>query len=371
MKVALLTNFIPPYRKSLLETLAENVEELKVLVSTEMENNRDWERDHGSLNVTVQTSWSYTKKWTDENGYAEKSTVHLPLNTIRLLRKMKPDVVISSELGFRSLLASVYCKLYRKPLILWLTLSERTETSRKGVRKILRKRLLKSATAVLGNGASCERYIRSLRYGGEFFFVPYTTDFINDQQEGFSVNETRVVLSVGQLIERKGVSEMAQALLRWAKENPDQKIRLMVAGGGPEKSSLDAMNTQKNIEWEHLGNVAYHTLPDLYRQADLFLFPTLGDEWGVVVNEALSYGVPVVGSVHSQAVEELIEDDRNGWTFHSDSASDFDRVLNQALSCSDEKLIQMKKQCTQTLEKVSVAAAVENIINALDFARKG
>ncbi len=366
MKVALLTNFIPPYRISLLETLAKNVNSLKVFVSTEMEKNRDWKKDHGTLDVVVQKSWSYTKKWINENGYSEQSTVHLPLNTVRLLRKMKPEVVISAELGFRSLLASIYCKLYRKPLILWLTLSERTESNKKGLRKILRKRLLKSATAVLGNGASCERYIRSLNYSGPFFFVPYTTDFIQEEDVS-SVHQTRTLLSVGQLIERKGIAEMAAALSRWAKANEDKKVKLLVAGEGPEKKWLDDLKSYENIELELLGNVTYDELPNVYAQADLFLFPTLGDEWGVVVNEALSYQVPVVGSVHSQAVEELIEDEKNGWVFQSDDASDFDRVLNRALSCSDDELIQMKRKCARSLEKVSVASAVENMVKAINY----
>lgn len=370
MKVALLTNFIPPYRKSLLESLSKKVQSLKILVSTEMEKNRNWEVDHGVLDVTVQKSWSYTKNWTNEKGYSEKSTVHLPLNTVRLLRKAKPDVVISSELGFRSLRASMYCKLYRKPLILWLTLSERTESNRKGLRNVLRKRLLKSATAVLGNGASCERYIRSMKYSGNFFFVPYTTDFTNEEPLKTTVNETRTVLVVGQLIERKGIAELSRAISRWAEAHEGQNVKLIVVGEGPEEKELVQLKDGKNVDLELLGNVSYDALPELYRRADLFLFPTLGDEWGVVVNEALSYGVPVVGSIHSQAVEELIEDEVNGWTFRSDDPADFDRVLTAALDCTDEQLIVMKKNCSEALKKVTITSTVENMMEAIQFALK-
>jgi len=365
MKVALLTNFIPPYRKGLLEKLAENVTALNVLVSTEMEKNRDWKTDHGSLDVTVQKTWSYTKNWKNENGYTEKSTVHLPRNTRRLLKKINPDVVISSELGFRSLMASWYCKRNKKPLILWLTLSERTETNRKGIRRYLRKYLLNSATSVLGNGKSCERYIRSLGYQKEVFFVPYTIDLPQNRIEPTMKDDSLTLLFVGQLIKRKGVQEMVDAFKRWS-EKANNSIRLIVAGDGAERDQLNALKLQSNIELEMLGNVEYKQLGELYRKSDLFLFPTLGDEWGVVVNEALAHNVPVVGSVHSQAVEELIVDGENGWLFHPDSEEEFDEVLNSVANVSLEKLMEMKQSCQYALQKVTVDVAVENMVRAIE-----
>lgn len=367
MKVALLTNFIPPYRKDLLEKLGEKVETLKIFVSTEMEKNRNWEMDHGALDVVVQKSWSYTKNWKNENGYPEKSTVHLPRDTFRLLSKMNPDVVISSELGFRSLMASFYCRWYRKPLVLWLTLSERTETSRKGLRKYLRKYLLKSATTVMGNGKSCERYVRSLNYQGEVFFVPYTINLPQEQTELKEQTESLTVLFVGQLIKRKGVEEMVNAFLKWSK-SAETSIRLMVAGDGPEREKLNKLKNQPKIEMEALGSVEYAKISELYRKSDVFIFPTLGDEWGVVVNEALSNRVPVIGSIYSQAVEELIVNGENGWLFHPDNAMEFESVLQDALNVSTEKLFEMRRACPQVLEKVTVSAAVTNMVKAMESA---
>ena len=56
-------------------------------------------------------------------------------------------------------------------------------------------------------------------------------------------------------------------------------------------------------------------MAEVYAKASLFAFPTLADEWGVVVNEAMAAGLPVLGSIYSQAVEELVEDGVSGWVF--------------------------------------------------------
>ena len=261
-------------------------------------------------------------------------------------------------------MASIYCKRHNKPLVLWLTLSERTETNRKGIRTYLRKHLLKSASAVLGNGASCERYIRSMGFEKEVFFVPYTIDLPQVEREYEMSQNPLTLLFVGQLIRRKGVEEMVNALIKW-NENAKNSIRLIVAGDGAERHQLRRLRSLSKIELDIRGSVEYDQLGELYRRTDALLFPTLGDEWGVVVNEALANGVPVIGSLHSQAVEELIIEGENGWLFRPEKEDEFARVLSSVTKVTAEKLIEMKLSCRRTLEKVTVEVAVENMIKGM------
>lgn len=365
MRIALLTNFIPPYRISLYTQIAHLVGKMKVHIATEMESNRNWKVDHGKLEVIVQKSWSFSKTWRHQGGFSETSQIHIPYNTISLLKKQNPDVVISSELGMRSLLASIYCRLTDKPLILWLTLSEHTETNKGFTRKILRKFLLNTASALLGNGKSCERYVRSLGCTKPMFFVPYTSDFtVLKSKKTFS--ESKKVLFTGQLIQRKGIAEMIQALNVWSTENPDKHIELTLAGDGPEMDHFKVLKTA-NIRLKLLGNIPYSELKKRYEQADYYLFPTLADEWGVVVNEALSSGVPVIGSIYSQAVEELIQEGVNGWLFKPDKTRSFVGALDKAFSSSEEKLEEMSQNCTRSIEDYSPASVAKTIKKALDF----
>jgi glycosyltransferase involved in cell wall biosynthesis len=84
------------------------------------------------------------------------------------------------------------------------------------------------------------------------------------------------------------------------------------------------------------------------------------------VNEALAHNVPVIGSVYSQAVEELIVDGQNGWLFHPDKEEEFEQTLKTVLGISPEKLLEMKKSCKSALEKVSVDVAVQNMLKAIE-----
>jgi glycosyltransferase involved in cell wall biosynthesis len=368
MRVALLTNFIPPYRKSLYWVLNNEVDDLTIFISQEMEKNRNWTVDHGNLSVILQKGIRYKKKWKNELGYSDVTTVQMPLDTIFKLRTYKPDVVISAELGMRSLFAAIYCQLYKKPLVLWLALSEHTEKNKKGLRLLLRKYILRKAKAILVNGKSGERYICSLGIHKKIFFVPYTSDFkINSQERGADKSRKSILLT-GQLIPRKGIAETAKVLQAWAEKNKSKNIILTVAGDGPERSKLEALKNSSNIELRLLGSVDYNEIQKLYQQHDIYLFPTLGDEWGVVVNEAMASGTPVLGSVYSQAVDELVVENETGWTFQPNDEESFFSALSKALGCSSEKLYKMGEECNHTIRKFTAEAVAKEIKKALDFA---
>ncbi len=75
-----------------------------------------------------------------------------------------------------------------------------------------------------------------------------------------------------------------------------------------------------NVKLEFLGVFQYDDLPEIYGSAEVFVLPTLADTWAVVVNEALLAGLPVLGSIYAQAVEELIQEGGTGWNFRPDNA---------------------------------------------------
>ncbi len=78
-------------------------------------------------------------------------------------------------------------------------------------------------------------------------------------------------------------------------------------------------------------------MAEFYAAADLLVFPSLGDPWGLVVNEALACGVPVLCSRLAGCADDLIRPGENGWRFDPLDADDFSRALAGALSCPDRE----------------------------------
>lgn len=89
---------------------------------------------------------------------------------------------------------------------------------------------------------------------------------------------------------------------------------LLLIGSGPEEEAL-----RRTVSERGLPNVVFAgfrqqaELPELYAASDVFVFPTLGDPWGLVVEEAMASGIPVVSSRSAGEIGDRIRDGETGW----------------------------------------------------------
>ena len=367
--VALLTNFIAPYRLSLYKAMAARVENWQVLVSTPMEPNRPWPSEWGGLNVTVQKNITIRRSWQHPHGFADTLYVHIPYDTIWVLKKYQPDVIISQELGMRTLQAALYRKLNPKSrLIIWGLYSEYTEQGRGKLRYMLRRWLLPQADAVIVNGKSGARYIQ--QFGGtKIFTAPYSTEMSPFLSVPLAKEPNQVyrLLYVGQLIERKGLIPFLKALARWAQEHRERSIELWLLGDGPLRATLQEQVLPQNVLLRFLGNVQYAELPEIYAQGGILVFPTLADEWGVVVNEAMAAGLPILGSIYSQAVEELCVEGVTGWLFRPDRDSEIYSALDRAFSTKIETLEQMRTKVRESIQGLTPDWVADRLLEAIHY----
>ncbi|HVX16186.1 MAG TPA: glycosyltransferase family 4 protein [Pirellulales bacterium] len=367
--VVMLTNFIPPYRLPVYTELARRVEKLTILLSTPMEPNRCWRAEWGELDVRLQRTFTLKRRWRHTTGFSDTLHVHVPVDTLSQLRALRPDVVLSAELGFRSLFGGIYSRYLRHtPLVLWLTLSDHTEQNRGRLRQALRHWLLRRVDSVVVNGASGSRYVERFGLDRERIFrVPYTAlpGLFDQLPSTRPASSAHRLLYVGQLIERKGLAPFIEALAAWAAAHRDRTVDFDIVGSGPLRDSLQAIAVPANLSLNFLGERDYSVLAETYASSGIFAFPTLADEWGLVVNEALSAGLPVLGSVYSQAVEELLRDDENGWTYRPDSQSETIDAIDRAFSVPAERLDAMRAAARASVEQLTPEYAIQRLIPAV------
>lgn len=123
LRLVFLTNIIAPYWKSIFDALSGRYSNMRVLLSARTERNRHWDVNWQGLDVVVQKTITITRRWRHPKGFTEPVYLHLPLDTVRQLRSFEAEVVVSNEMGFRTLLALAYRK--RRPssrLIVWVSL---------------------------------------------------------------------------------------------------------------------------------------------------------------------------------------------------------------------------------------------------------
>lgn len=369
MRVALLTNFIAPYRVSVLEALRDRVGDLRVLVCTRMERDRSWAVEWGSLDVVVQRTLTFRPQTRDMFGLTRRGEVHVPYDSLEQLRRWAPDVVISGELGARSLQAAAYCTLRPDvPLLIWATLSEHTEKAWGVLRRRLRQVILRRADGVLVNGESGARYIRGFGLQDRHIFrinQPVDIDrFTTIPRQRPSRSCTRLLYS-GMLTEHKGVRRFAIQLAAWARANPSHAIEMWWLGDGALRPWLEGQALPGNLSQLFCGAVQYGEVAGFYAQCDALVLPSLRDEWGLVVNEALASGLPVLGSIYSQAVEELVEEGRTGWVFDPLSDASAFAALDRMFATTPVGTAWMRDATRRRISTLTPASAAERIVVAI------
>jgi len=345
------------------------------MLSTPMEGNRPWKVDWDGLDVVVQRTYTTKGIWRHPRGFSEPLTVHFPLDTLGQLGRFFPDVVISAEMGARTLLAIVFRKLNpRCRLIIWAEAAESTESGRGWARQMARRIFVRNADAFLAVGTSAVKYLQGIGAPpGKIFKIAYTTDI-----ERFAVTPltrppqlAHKLLFCGQFVERKGLAPFLRVLSRWASDHPEHTVEVALAGDGPLRGQLSQLPLAANVKLELLGVFQYDDLPEIYGSAGVLVLPTLADTWAVVVNEALVAGLPVLGSAHAQAVEELIQDGGNGWIFKPDSEEETYRAIDRVMKTTDTELDAMRARGRTLASHLSPARVADLIGCAVDFCVRG
>ena len=372
--VVFLVNFLAPNHIAVCEELRRRCRRLTVLCSVAMEGNRDWTPDWKGLDVRVQKTWTLTRNVEHPGGYHDVNYVHIPTDTFSQLRGLRPDAVVSLELGARTAMAATYQRMTRRcAMVISVNASERSEAGRGVLRRVTRKRLLRTADWVTYNGPSCQRYLRSLGADPERM-SPW--DYAADPDKPFrgeieSRNTQRCenslrVLTVGQLSQRKGVSGAIEHLSRWASDHSNIMLHWHLLGNGPMEASLRSFNHPENLRLHFHGHCDSDQIQNHYRDCDVLLFPTLTDEWGLVVDESLHSGLPVIGSIHSQAVTTLITESKNGFRYDPGDADSLSVAFESFARLDADQRLQMRHDARAGVTSRTPATSAAQLIHAIE-----
>lgn len=373
MRVALLTNILAPYRLPVLHALAHTPGwRLRVFTNAVSEPDRSWRVDAGTLDVERVPSLSYTRGG---------RTLHLPWGLHEALLRFAPQVLVSAELGPRTLLARLHGALSGAPLVAWIEMTPQRVAADGWLRRATAPALLRGAAAVVGPGAAARRVALGFGVPGERIFdAPNAHDaetfakrlagldrdsLRRDLRAGLATRP-RIALVVGRLFEIKGVRPLLEAWDRL----PDalrSDWTLLFLGSGPLASELArARRAHRPGEIVHVPAVQPAEVVPFYAAADLLVFPSLGDVWGLAVNEAMACGLPVLCSARAGCAPDLLRPGENGWLADPLEADAFAATLREALSCGHRQVL--GERARQTLEPFTPGATAAGLRRAVAHA---
>jgi glycosyltransferase involved in cell wall biosynthesis len=333
-KLAILTNVLAPYRLPILERLSERFE-VTVLYSGEEGNRDEWKRlEHQARGYKVKRASGFTLVWTKRRDGAALDTRYLHVNPgfFTQLLRVRPDAIISNEMGFRSLMALVYGALLRRPVWVWWGGTRHTERGIGTIKRLFRRGLVPRVRHWFSYGLSSTEYLVSLGVAPERVVelqncVPESR-YRCSTAPAVEVEPKPVVLFVGRLVPGKGVDLLLRAAARAQADG--RTFSTLIAGDGPERRSLEAVVADLAVRNVHfIGARTPKEMPGVYRSADVLVFPTLDDVWGNVVNEALWSGLPTLVSIYAGCAREIVPPSS---TFDPLDPDDFAAKLAEAVA---------------------------------------
>lgn len=141
-----------------------------------------------------------------------------------------------------------------------------------------------------------------------------------------NIDEKVMILSVGRSVYVKGFD-----ILLYALKDISPKIAVYFVGGectAEYKEIIDRLQLQ-NVHF--VDNMEYSELKKYYCAADVFVLPTRSDTWGLVINEAMTYGLPVITTDQCVAGNALIENGINGYIVESENSEQLAQAINKLI----------------------------------------
>lgn len=229
----------------------------------------------------------------------------------------------------------------------------------------------------LAIGSLNEKFYKSYGIRGDrIFLAPYTVDneyFFERarcleaqrrelrQREGIPP-DLPVLLYCGKLIAKKRPFDLLRAFAIVGK-----KIRasLVFVGDGNLRPKLEEFATRNTLRVHFLGFRNQSELPKCYIMSDVVVLPSDYEPWGLVINEAMCFGLPVVASDKVGAAADLIRDGLNGFVYPVGSIPALAEVLTRVLG-NDALRQEMGARSAAAIRKWSISETVEGVRNALE-----
>lgn len=361
MKVLYLTNIPSPYRVEFFNELC-NYCDLTVIFERKYaaDRNENWfSQENSNFNSIFL------------NGIKVGAEKALCPSIIKHINNNEYDIIVIGGYSTPTAMVAIeYLRLKKIPFV--LNTDGGFIKKDKINMKVLKKHFISSANWWLSTGKEANKYLEY--YGANLaktFIYPFTSTHNseivnspstkNEKQEikkelGF--NDNKIILGVGQFIYRKGFDLVIEAC-----SQINKKFTLVLVGGGSEKKyyyELISNARLKNVEIVDFKKK--EELKKYYKSADIFIMPTREDIWGLVVNEAMAQGLPIISTDAALSARQLVIDEKNGWIIQKNDISSIVKIVNRALEdeckieeMSRESLSIIKEYTIENMAKVHMA----------------
>lgn len=347
MNILYITNLPSPYRVQYFNELAKFCN-LKVVFERESASDRD-ER------------WKNNKQWLFDyiflNGHKIKNDLSFSFRIKKYLNKQYDFIVFCNYSSPTEMIGIKYCQKRKIPYCIE---ADGAFFTKNRFKNRIKRNLLKKAIICFSTCDNSDMYFSKLGVEkNRIFRYRFTSlnknEILERNNDNYQINNSKkTLLYVGQFIHRKGIDILLRACVDLSNE-----YRLILVGG---KLNDELIKMTKNLKCELIVE-PFKTKEELeyyFKIADVFVLPTREDIWGLVVNEALSYGLPTITTSACNAGLELIKDGYNGFVITPNNVPELKKAISEIFKFT------LKNNCFESIKDYTIENMVLDHLTALN-----
>jgi glycosyltransferase involved in cell wall biosynthesis len=377
MRVAVILNMIAPYTTPVFERIAQRGDcDLLVVYETTMEPDRRW-RPQADLpfDHVVLNSWTLDlSRLAVGTGVRTRfdTYLYIPRRPLHALGRFAPEAVVGAGGGIWSSPTNIAALAARRRrdwafVPWWGSFKRPRPTLPRRLAEPWVRAFIRAADAWMAYGTRSARDV--IRLGADpartaiapiVARLPERTK--SRDPAGRTGGEPLRYLFVGRLIERKGVDLLLRAF------HELERGELWIAGDGPIRSELENA-TASDQRVHFLGHLKDQALHELYSETDVLVVPSWYEPWGLVINEALAHGIPVIATDQVGAADDLVDPGTNGFVVPAGSSGDLAEAMRGIATWTASDWQRSAERSRKKLERWTVERAADAVIDSCLLAR--
>ena len=367
LRVALVTNIPAPYRVPVYGLLGARPDlDLRLFFCSERESDRAWDLER------IQVPHVFLRErviaW-------HGRFIHANPDVWGALHAFRPEVVVTTGFNPTHLLAFAYARLHRVRHVAMTDGTAMSEASLSAVHRWIRRFVYRRTDAFVGAGEGSLAMYRQYGVAPASVFKSQlcanNASFASAASVAPAAPKPHDVdfIFCGRFVAGK-LPLFAIEVAALAARRLGRRVRLLLVGSGPLDAAMRraAELVDDRVDAEFAGFAAQADLPGHYARARLMLFPTVGDTWGVVANEACAAGLAVVVSPQAGVAGDLVVDGENGRVLPLD-AGRWAAAAAEMLS-DDSTWRRMSQSSLDRVRPYTYAHAAEGLAAAVAYAAR-
>lgn len=357
MRILFITNIPSPYRIDFFNQLGQE-HELKVIFEAK-KNKNDTRNEDWYKKEIVNFKAVFLKE-----GSMEDRKINWKI--LKYLKRNNQDIIIMTNYAyFTELLAILFLKIKRIPYL--LEVDGGIIKKEKTLKRFFKSFIIRNAKGYISPSKNTDEFLNYYGVSNDIIYrYPFSSLKKNEIlkspinykekkkiKKELNIKEKKLVLSVGRFIPIKGFDTLIKSSAFLYED-----IAICIIGGQATAEYIELVSKYKLTNLYFFNFKNKDELKKYYKAADLFVLPTRGDIWGLVINEAMSFGLPVITTDRCVAGLELIENYKNGFIIPINDEKKLAQKIN---------LIFSNENIRKTMEKENIKKinnyTIEEMVN--------